>query len=68
MVEVYWQALARDVPFAQWSGSSIVQTAAAELDTLAAYEGPRDANGTVTAANAFRGKMAGLYYQPCTFI
>src|ERR1022692_2466299 len=41
MVEIYWQALARDVPFAQWSGSTIVQNAAAALNSLAAYQGPR---------------------------
>jgi membrane-associated phospholipid phosphatase len=64
MVELYWLALARDVPFAQWSGSSIVQNAAAEITGLAAYTGPRDANGNVTAANVFRGKMAGCLVGP----
>ena len=64
MVEVYWQALARDVPFAQWSGSSIVQNAAAEITGLATYQGPRDGNGNVTAANIFRGKMAGSLAGP----
>jgi hypothetical protein len=64
MVEVYWQALARDVPFAQWSGSSVVQNAAAEINGLTAYQGPRDANGAVTAANVFRGKMAGCLVGP----
>jgi hypothetical protein len=64
MVEVYWQALARDVPFAQWSGSSIIQSAAAEINSLAAFKGPRDSTGSVTAANIFRGPMPGCLVGP----
>jgi membrane-associated phospholipid phosphatase len=64
MVELYWQALARDVPFAQFASSSIVQSAAAELNTLSGYQGPRDANGQVTTANVFRGPFAGCLVGP----
>jgi hypothetical protein len=59
MVELYWQALARDIPFSQWDSSAIVQTAASELNNLSGYQGPRDASGQVTTANVFRGIQNG---------
>ena len=65
MVELYWQALARDVPFTQWSTSSVIQSAAAELSGLAAYQGPRDAaSGQVTPATIFRGTATGCLTGP----
>ena len=64
MVELYWQALARDVPFTQWSTSPVIQSAAAELTGLSAYQGPRDASGRVTPANIFRGTASGCLTGP----
>jgi PAP2 superfamily len=64
MVELYWQALCRDVPFTQWSTSPVIQSAAAELNTLSAYQGPRDASGSVTPANVFRGTATGCLTGP----
>jgi len=64
MVELYWQAAARDVPFAQWSADSTINAAAAEINTLSAYQGPRDASGSVTAANVFRGTAPGCTVGP----
>jgi hypothetical protein len=64
MIEVYWQALARDVPFAQWSSSQIIHNAAAELTSLAAFQGPRDSAGAVTPANIFRGPTPGSLTGP----
>ncbi len=65
MVELYWQALARDVPFSQWSTSSIIQNAAAELSKLSGYQGPRDASsGLVSAASIFRGRAPGCLTGP----
>ena len=64
MVELYWQALARDVPFAQWDTSPIIQNAATELSALSGYQGPRDASGNVTAANIFRGIAPGCLVGP----
>ena len=37
IVEVYWMALLRDVPFAQWKGHPDVKAAAAELSGLRLY-------------------------------
>ncbi len=59
MVETYWMALVRDVPFAQWSSNSTIAAAAAELTSLPAYTQPRDGNGNVTPQNIFRGFTAG---------
>ena len=64
MIELYWQAAARDVPFAQWSTDPTIGAAAAEINTLAAYQGPRDASGQVTAANVFRGTAPGCTVGP----
>ena len=64
MVELYWQALARDVPFTQWSTSPVIQSAAAEINGLAGYQGPRDGSGQVTPANIFGGTATGCLTGP----
>jgi hypothetical protein len=56
MVEDYWMAL-RDVPFSQYESNSTVLAAAAELNNLADFTGPRDANGQVTPDTLFRGML-----------
>ena len=58
-VEVYWQAVLRDLPFSQYSTDPSAQAAAAELSALAAFTGPRDSLGNVTGATLFRGFTAG---------
>lgn len=57
-VELYWQALARDVPFSEYGSNPITQAAAAELSTLSGYRGPK-VNGKVDATTLFRGLTAG---------
>ena len=57
-VELYWQALARDVPFSDYASSPITQAAAAELSKLSGFQGPRT-NGQVDAATLFRGFTPG---------
>ncbi len=65
MVELYWQALARDVPFTEWSTSPIIQNAAAELSSLAGYVGPRNAaTNQVDATTIFRGTASGCLVGP----
>ena len=64
MIELYWQAAARDVPFANWSTDPTIAGAAAEINTLATYQGPRDASGQVTPANVFRGTAPGCTVGP----
>jgi hypothetical protein len=58
MVELYWQALARDVPFSSYATSSVTQAAIADLNRLSTFHGP-GAGGGVTAANLFRGSVTG---------
>jgi hypothetical protein len=64
MIELYWQAACRDVPFTQWSSDPTVAAAAAEINALTAYQGPRDASGQVTPANVFRGTAPGCTVGP----
>jgi hypothetical protein len=59
MVEVYWQAVLRDLPFSQYSTDPTAQASAAELSRLAAFAGPRDSRGKVTGATLFRGFTPG---------
>lgn len=57
MVENYWQALTRDVPFSQYGQEPLTAAAIAELDKLAqrgVFHGPTQ-NGHVTANTLFRG-------------
>ncbi len=58
-VESYWLALARDVPFSQYGSDPTAQAAAAELNSLPAFMGPRDSSGSVTASTLFRGFTPG---------
>jgi len=64
MVELYWQAALRDVPFSQYELSPAAQNAAAELSNLAGYQGPRGPDGRVTAAHLFRGTAPGCLTGP----
>jgi hypothetical protein len=59
MVELYWAALLRDVPFTSYSTNAMAQAAAAELNGLPGYTGPRNTGGQVTTQELFRGGFAG---------
>jgi len=58
MVELYWMALLRDVPFAEYESHPLAQAAAAELDGLQDFRGPREGQA-VTPGTLFRGFTAG---------
>ena len=57
MVELYWAALMRDVPFTQYDSDPLAQAAAAELSKLSDFRGPK-VNGAVTPGTLFRGFTA----------
>jgi hypothetical protein len=57
IVELYWQALLRDVPFTEYGSNPLAAKAAAELSANAAFPGPR--RGRVTPDTLFRGSMEG---------
>jgi hypothetical protein len=58
MIEDYWMALARDVPFSQYGQEPLTAAAIAELNTLSHFAGPK-VNGHVTAGTLFRGTYLG---------
>ena len=58
MVELYWLAHTRDVPFASYSSDSMVGDALADINGLSAPVGPTAA-GVVTAETLFRGATPG---------
>ncbi len=58
LVELAWQALARDVYFADYSSHPIIHDACAELSSLADFKGPR-LQGKVAAQTVFRGNTPG---------
>jgi hypothetical protein len=57
MVESYWLALCRDVPFSQYGQEPLSQAAIADLNKLSDFRGPK-VNGQVTAGTLFRGFTA----------
>lgn len=57
-VEVYWQALTRDVPFSEFSSSPLTKAAACELSGLSDFRGPK-VNGAVKTGTLFRGNTPG---------
>ncbi len=58
MVESYWLALARDVPYSEFESDPTIAAAASELSGLGAYSGPK-IGGKVTPQCIFRGFTAG---------
>jgi hypothetical protein len=62
-VEVYWMALARDVPFLEYDRHPITVAAAAELSRLTDFRGPRS-GARVTAGTLFRADLPGVLAGP----
>jgi membrane-associated phospholipid phosphatase len=58
MVELYWMALCRDVPFADLETHSLAAEAAGELTGMPHFRGPRQ-GGAVTPHTLFRGDTRG---------
>jgi len=58
MVEDYWQALTRDVPFSQYGTDPMIAQAVADLNNLSDYRSPK-VNGKVTPDVIFRGPTPG---------
>jgi hypothetical protein len=58
MIEAYWEALTRDVPFSEYGTDATIAAAASELTGLSAYTGPR-IGGKVTPQSVFRGFTPG---------
>jgi hypothetical protein len=63
MVEDYWMALARDIPFSRYGEEPVTAAAIAELNKLSDFKGPR-VNGQITAATLFRGITPGNLIGP----
>src|SRR5271166_2902138 len=60
-VELYWQALCRDVNFTEYGSNTMAIHATQELSKLLGFKGPRipRGNGSVTSQALFRGFTAG---------
>jgi hypothetical protein len=58
LVELYWQALLRDVPFDGYESHPLALRAAEDLSRIAAFRGPRGEGGRVTPATLLRGAGA----------
>lgn len=66
MVELYWTALVRDIPFSKYAdGTSIPSTGLTmeatfeEMSDLSDFRGPKDMSGDVTTGNFLRGNTPG---------
>lgn len=58
MVELYWMALARDIPFTEYDTSPTTRAAIAELSRLSDFRGPK-VGGQVSTGTLFRGFTPG---------
>jgi membrane-associated phospholipid phosphatase len=58
IAENYWMAMSRDIPFADYETSPLVQDAARDLSRFSDFKGPK-AGGQVTSKNLFRGNTPG---------
>jgi len=63
LVELYWRALCRDVPFGTYGDGGVVADAVADLGGTAGYAGPGGATdprgGSLDAGRVFRGLLPG---------
>ena len=64
IAEIYWEAILRDVPFADYSTNSVVHEACTDLTRMRGYLGPRDATGRVTPQLLFRYNLPGALDGP----
>src|SRR5581483_570830 len=62
--EIRMASQLRDVAFTDYASNPIAQAAAAELNKLTAYRGPRDSSGHVTTENLFHGVFPGEQVGP----
>jgi hypothetical protein len=58
MVEVYWRAWTRDVPFIEYASNPSIAAAASDLSNLPDFRGPKS-GGSVTPGTIFRGGLPG---------
>jgi len=63
MVENYWMALAREIPFKKYGDEPITASAIADLNKLSDFTGPK-VNGQVTPGTLFRGTTPGELIGP----
>ena len=63
MVELYWRALMRDVPFIKYSTDPLAVQAAADLSAMSDFRGPK-ADKAVTLETLFRGNTPGDFTGP----
>lgn len=62
-VELYWQALTRDVPFNEYDTNPLTIAAATELSSISDFRGPK-INGQVTPQTLFRENLPGALIGP----
>ena len=63
MVEMYWAAATRDVPFSRYATDPLVNLACNELSALSDFRGPRE-GGQVTPRTYLRGIGSGVSVGP----
>jgi hypothetical protein len=63
MVEDYWMALARDIPFTQYGNEPLTAAAIADLNRMSDFRGPK-VGGGVTPSTLFRGITPGELIGP----
>ncbi len=63
MVELYWSALVRDVPFNHFDSNEVVASATQELSTLSDFKGPKE-RGKVTPRTFLRSNAPGVTEGP----
>lgn len=62
MVEAYWAAMTRDVPFVNYAGDATIAQAVADLSAQTGYSGP--GSGALTPDNVFRMDFPGALAGP----
>lgn len=64
MVELYWMALLRDVPFAEYGTSPLVAEAIADLSRFPEYDRPKGASHHLTPDTLFSAEYNGVLAGP----
>jgi hypothetical protein len=64
IVENYWMAILRDVPFTDYGTSTLAAQAASDLSAMSDFRGPKSPAGQVTTSTMFRSNYRGALLGP----
>src|SRR5437667_2999404 len=67
MIELYWEAYCRDVPFIDFPTNTLITHAVADISNLSGYQGPKPVTPQTIFRYQFRDSLNGPYISQFLF-